>query len=208
MYRFIIAVLLLGFFALSCGKKEDAQTIQKITPLTDQRNPKTNNQPGTTGNKSSSPGEFYFVNNVGHSGGKKDFVDFSWSENDKVKKLSDLKGKVIVLNFWATWCPPCKKELPALSEISREFEGKDFQMIGISVDENPDALVNFLKSNALPYTILHENAGLLEKYMSVSGNSQSVIPQTFIISKDGKVVENIVGSRSKSDFVSIINKYM
>jgi peroxiredoxin len=145
---------------------------------------------------------------VGTSAGQKGFIDFGWSENDKAKNLSDYKGKVILLNFWATWCPPCRKELPALSEIANDMKGKDFQMIGISVDENPDALVNFLKSNTLTYTILHENSGLLEKYMSVAGNKDNVIPQSFIIDKNGKIVESIIGSRSKEDFVKLINKYM
>lgn len=205
MYRYYIFVLILGLFAVSCGKKDEIPTTQKIKPQTQKQTPQTNTQSNTNQNTS---GEFYYVKNVGSPAGQKSFIDFSWSENNSEKKLSDYKGKVILLNFWATWCPPCKKELPALSEISRDLEGRNFQMIGISVDENPNALVAFLKSNSLPYTILHENAGLLEKYMNVTGNGQNVIPQTFIIDKNGKVVENIVGSRSKEDFVTIINKYL
>lgn len=211
MYKFIALILFIGILSFSCGKKDEPVTTnQNIKPNTQQQqNPQTNNQTNTTTQtQTKSTDGFYAVKTVGTSAGEKQYVDFSWSESDKEKKLSDYKGKVIFLNFWATWCPPCKKELPALSEISKDLEGKDFQMIGISVDENPAALVNFLKSNSLPYTILHENGGLLEKYMSVSGNGQNVIPQSFIIDKKGKVVENIVGSRSKEDFVSIINKHL
>ena len=205
MYKLVTLVLFSGLLAVSCGKKNDTTTTQNVKPQQTQQN---NNQTTNTQKQDNSAGSFYVVKNIGTSTGKKEFVDFSWAENDKEIKLSDYKGKVILLNFWATWCPPCRKELPALSEIFKELEGKNFQMIGISVDENPDALVNFLKSNLLPYTVLHESSGLLEKYMSVSGNGQNVIPQTFIIDKDGKVVENIVGSRSKEEFVSLINKYM
>jgi len=208
MYKFVTLVLFIAILAFSCGKKDDTTTTQNVKPQTQQQAPQTNDQTTTPQKQDNTPGAFYVVKNIGTSAGEKQFVDFTWSENDKEIKLSDYKGKVILLNFWATWCPPCKKELPALSEISNDLKGKNFQMIGISVDENPDALVNFLKSNALPYTILHENGGLLEKYMSVTGSSQNVIPQTFIIDKNGKVVENIVGSRSKDDFVSLINKYM
>lgn len=210
MYKFIILILFIGLLAFSCGKKDEpVNTTQNNKPQTQQQqSPQTNNQTTTTQTQKKPSGAYYVVKNVGTSAGEKQFVDFSWSENEKEKKLSDYKGKVILLNFWATWCPPCKKELPALSEISKDLEGKNFQMIGISVDENPTALVSFLKSNALPFTILHENGELLEKYMGVTGSRENVIPQTFIIDKNGKVVENIIGSRSKNDFVSIINKYM
>lgn len=205
MHKIVTLVLFFGLLAVSCGKKNDITTTQNVKPQQTQQN---NNQKTNTQKQDNAAGSYYVVKNVGTSAGKKEFVDFSWAENDKEIKLSDYKGKVILLNFWATWCPPCRKELPALSEIFKELEGKNFQMIGISVDENPDALVNFLKSNLLPYTVLHESSGLLEKYMGVSGNGQNVIPQTFIIDKNGKVVENIVGSRSKEEFVTLINKYM
>jgi thiol-disulfide isomerase/thioredoxin len=208
MYRFITLILLIGFFAFSCGKKDETTSTQNVRPQTQQqKSPQTNNQTSST-QKQSSSGSYYVVKNIGSSAGEKQFIDFSWSENDKEIKLSDYKGKVILLNFWATWCPPCKKELPALSEISKDLEGKSFQMIGVSVDENPDALVTFLKSNALPYTILHESTGLFDKYVMNLGGGQGYIPQTFIIDKNGKVVETIVGSRSKEDFVTLINKYL
>jgi peroxiredoxin len=202
-------MVLIGLFAFSCGKKESTTTTtnQNINPQTRQQtnsNTTKQNKP----QQNTARGDFYTVKSIGSSAGSKGYVDFSWNENNQEKKLSDYKGKVILLNFWATWCPPCRKELPALSEIANDYKGKNFQMIGISVDENPNALVNFLKSNSLSYTILHENSGLLDKYMDVAGGNQNVIPQTFIIDKNGKVVENIIGSQSKDDFVSIINKYL
>lgn len=208
MYKTITLIMFIALLAFSCGKKDTTTTTQNTKPQTQQQTQQNNNQNTTQQNTSSTPGKYYSVNSVGSSAGQKGYIDFAWSENDKAKNLSDYKGKVILLNFWATWCPPCRKELPALSEIANDMKGKDFQMIGISVDENPAALANFLKSNTLSYTILHQNNGLLEKYMSVSGNSDNVIPQSFIIDKNGKVVEAIIGSKSKEDFVKLINKYM
>ncbi len=207
MHKAIILIMFITLLAFSCGKKDTTTTTQNTKPQTQQQTQQNNNQT-TTQQNTVTPGSYYTVKSVGTSAGQKSFVDFGWSENDKAKNLSDYKGKVILLNFWATWCPPCRKELPALSEIANDMKGKDFQMIGISVDENPAALANFLKSNTLSYTILHQNGGLLEKYMSVSGNADNVIPQSFIIDKNGKVVESIIGSRSKEDFVKLINKYM
>ncbi|MGH2575699.1 MAG: TlpA family protein disulfide reductase, partial [Ignavibacteria bacterium] len=112
------------------------------------------------------------------------------------------------VNFWATWCGPCRRELPALSQISNELKDKNFKLIGISVDENQHTVNNFLKSNSISYTILHEPTDLVVKYMSAAGVNDNVIPQTFIIDKNGKVAEAIIGSRSKEDFLKLINKYL
>ncbi len=139
---------------------------------------------------------------------KNELVDFKWSENGKEMKLSDYKGKVILLNFWATWCPPCRKELPDLSTISTELKDKDFKMIGVSVDDNQEVLNSFLQTNNLSYTIVYEPEQLVTKYMSAAGQNQNVVPQTYIIDKNGKVVEAIMGSRSKADFLGMIKKYL
>jgi len=209
MLRYITLILLVGFLAFSCGSKDDKTTSNNNTkPNTLQQKTQNNDNSQQTNRQTSSPGSYYSISSVGSSAGAKGFVDFTWSQDSKEKKLSDYKGKVILLNFWATWCPPCRKELPDLSEIATEFKGKNFELIGVSVDENPEALVNFLKSNSLSYTVLHEKGGLLDKYMDIVGGNQNVIPQTFIIDKNGRVVENLIGSRSKADFVDIINKYL
>jgi cytochrome c-type biogenesis protein len=210
MHRYITLTLLVGFLAFSCGSKDDTTATNNNTkPNTLQQKTPNNNSSQQTNQQTNTPaGYYYSISSVGSSAGAKGFIDFTWNQDSKEKKLSDYKGKVILLNFWATWCPPCRKELPDLSEIAKEFKGKNFELIGISVDENPVALVNFLKSNSLSYTVLHEKGGLLDKYMDVAGGNQNVIPQTFIIDKNGKVVENIIGSRNKEDFVSIINKYL
>lgn len=207
MHRPITIILLAGFLAFSCGSKNDSTTSNRNSntkPQNIQRQTPNNNISTQTNPESG----FYTVSSIGSSAGAKGFIDFTWNEDNKEKKLSDYKGKVILLNFWATWCPPCRRELPDLSDIAKEYKGKNFELIGISVDENPQALVRFLKSNSLTYTVLHETSGLLSKYMDVVGENQNVIPQTFIIDKKGKVVEHIIGSRSREDFVSLINNYL
>ncbi len=167
-----------------------------------------NNPQNKTNNQSNSAGPSFKVKSIGDAEGKMEMVDFTWNENGKDTKLSDYKGKVIVLNFWATWCGPCKKELPSLSQLSSDLKDKNFKMIGISVDDDQATVDNFLNANKLSYTILHEPAGLVSKYMSVTGQNENVIPQTYIIDKQGKVVEALIGSRSKEDFLTIINKYL
>ena len=112
------------------------------------------------------------------------------------------------MNFWATWCPPCRKEIPDLSEISKELGKKDFVMIGVSVDQEPAKLDIYLKSNTIPYKIVNESGNLLTSYMYAAGNNQNVIPQTYIIDKKGNIVEKIIGGLSKQDFLKAINKYL
>jgi thiol-disulfide isomerase/thioredoxin len=136
------------------------------------------------------------------------FIDFSWNENGKEVKLSDYKGKVILVNFWATWCGPCRRELPSLSQISSELKDKDFKLVGVSVDDELETVNNFLKGNSLSYSIVHRPDNLLNQYMQATGQRDNVIPQSYIIDKNGKVVEIVIGSRSKADFLNLINKYL
>lgn len=196
--RFLI--LLLGAVMLISCSKKDLDTDLYKKPQTPGDNKSTQN----TGSQSG----YFSIKDIDSDVKMNQLVNFTWSENGQDRKLSDFKGKVIVLNFWATWCGPCKRELPDLSQLSKDLSGKDFKLIGISVDENPVALDNFLKSNSLSYTILHEPGRLVNKYMSVTGATDNIIPQTYVIDKNGKIVESLIGSRSKDDFLKIINKYL
>jgi peroxiredoxin len=195
----LILVLIFSGIFISCSKKETTVDLSKNKQTT------SNSQNQNTNYSAA----YYQVKNVDSDVKKNESVNFSWSENGQDKKLSDYKGKVVLLNFWATWCGPCKHELPDLSQISKDLGDKDFKLIGVSVDQNPAMLDNFLKTNSLSYTVLLETNGkLFEKYMSAVGGDQDVIPQTYIIDKNGKIVEAIIGSHSKEDFLKIINKYL
>ncbi len=201
MYKLITLVFAVSLLSLNCSKTQDTTIKDKPKDNTQQ-----NNQTSQQNNQSASSS--YVVKKVSDSEKKNEMVDFSWDENGKEIKLSDYKGKVILLNFWATWCPPCRKELPDLSQISTEMKDKEFKMIGVSIDDNQEVLNNFLKTNKLSYTILYEPSELVAKYMTAAGQNQNVVPQTYIIDKNGKVVEAILGSKSKADFINIINKYL
>lgn len=200
MYKIVLILLVSAFVSFNCTKKDD------VLKDTKQKDGKT--QKDNTTNQNTATGVSYAVKSVGTADKKNDMIDFSWSENGKEVKLSDHKGKVILLNFWATWCPPCRKELPDLAQISAELKGKDFVMIGVSVDDNQEILDKFLQTNKIPYTVVFEPNELVGKYMMTAGQTQNVVPQTYIIDKEGKVVEAILGSRSKSDFLSLISKHL
>jgi len=205
MHKFILVLLLAAFVSFNCGKKDSAE-LKNIKPKDNSQTKQ--NQTQTTQSQQTAAGNSFAVKSVGSPDGRNGMVDFSWVENGQEKKLSDFKGKVILVNFWATWCPPCRKELPALSQISTELKGKDFVLIGVSVDDNQQVLDNFLKSNTLSYTVVHEPNELLAKYMSSANQDQNVVPQSYILDKNGKVAETILGSRSKEDFLSLINKHL
>jgi len=185
---FVFAVFLSSVLAFNCGKKDESTTLKDIKPK--DNTPKTNE------------------NQTKKNTAQSDLVDFTWTEDGKIVKLSDHKGKVILVNFWATWCGPCRKEIPALSQISNELKDKDFKMIGVSVDDNQQVLDKFLKANNLSYPVVLDPDGLVVKYMNAAGQNQNVVPQSYIIDKNGKIVEAIIGSRSKEDFLSIITKYL
>jgi len=197
----LVLFLLISFILISCSKKDVNVDLSKDGT---QKNTPTNKS-SQNNNKYSG---FFFVNNISEETKKDRYIDFSWSENGEQKKLSDYAGKVILLNFWATWCPPCRKEIPDLSEISKELSKKDFVMIGVSVDQEPAKLDIYLKSNTIPYKIVNESGNLLTSYMYAAGNNQNVIPQTYIIDKKGNIVEKIIGGLSKQDFLKAINKYL
>ena len=114
--------------------------------------------------------------------------------------LSDFKGKVIVLNFWATWCPPCKAEIPDFVEVYETYKDKDVIFLGVSVDEDVDALKDFIKSYEINYPILLDT-----RTQNVSGIwGVSGIPTTFFIDENGKIIGKRVGQMPAQDLIKAI----
>ncbi|MCD1653960.1 TlpA family protein disulfide reductase [Treponema zuelzerae] len=105
-----------------------------------------------------------------------------------------LKGKATLLNFWATWCPPCKREMPSIQRLHDAMEGEDFQITAISVGEKKDTVTAFLKSNPYTFPIYLDESGQLGASFASQG-----IPTTYVLNKQGLVVAGIVGSRDYDD---------
>ncbi|MBI5848381.1 MAG: TlpA family protein disulfide reductase [Nitrospirae bacterium] len=100
--------------------------------------------------------------------------------------LSDYKGKVVLLEFWATWCPPCKASIPGLIALHKKFEQKGFIILGVSIDTDSDALEQvrrFAASHSISYPVLLADESMPKQYNVVS------IPTSFLIGKDGKIVD-------------------
>jgi peroxiredoxin len=112
-------------------------------------------------------------------------------------KLADFKGKAILLNYWATWCGPCKKEIPVLNDLYAQYKDKGLAIIGISVDDDEPTLREFSKEFPMSYTVVtaREEEDALEAAGPVWG-----YPTTFFIGRDGSICGKHMGPATKEDF--------
>lgn len=119
------------------------------------------------------------------------------------QNLSQYRGKVIVLNFWATWCPPCREEMPELSQLHQTYQNKNVVVLGIAIDEL-DLVKEFLQTSPVSYPILvTENTGM--DLSNQLGNDKDVLPYTVIIDTNGKLVKTYFGRISKPLLETTIN---
>ena len=111
-------------------------------------------------------------------------------------KLSDFTDKVLIVNIWATWCGPCRQEMPELVKISNEYKSRGLVVLGLATsynEHNDQAHVKeYVKSQNVPYKIIWDDGTLAGPLVqAVSG--RSVIPQSFVISRDGRIVKHFQG---------------
>ena len=102
--------------------------------------------------------------------------------------LASLRGRVVLLNFWATWCPPCVAEMPSLDRLSRALGPEGLTVVGLSVDADEAALKGFVARHGLGFTILRDPGAHTAAAYRVTG-----YPQTFLIARDGTLVKTVLG---------------
>ncbi|MFH1304924.1 MAG: redoxin domain-containing protein [Candidatus Omnitrophota bacterium] len=118
--------------------------------------------------------------------------------------MSGTKGKVVILDFWAGWCPPCKKELPHFQALHRAYEKKGLKVIGVLVDARDMAEVeSLLQEYEISYPILLGNASVAAAYGGVRS-----IPTTFMIDREGRIVRKFVGYRDKEVFETVVKELL
>jgi cytochrome c biogenesis protein CcmG/thiol:disulfide interchange protein DsbE len=120
----------------------------------------------------------------------------------KPVSLADFRGKVVVLDFWATWCPPCKREIPDFIESQKTYGPRGVQIVGIALDE-PGKVQAFAQQNGMNYPVLLGTDEISARYGGIEG-----IPTTFIIDKTGKIVNKFEGFRPKEVFEGEIAKLL
>jgi peroxiredoxin len=116
-------------------------------------------------------------------------------------KLSDYENKVVVVNIWATWCGPCRQEMPDLVKLNQEYKSRGLVVLGLATTYNerddPEHVKQFIKAQNVDYKILWDD-GALAGPLVQSVNGRSVIPQSFVISRDGKIMKHFSGFNALS----------
>lgn len=134
--------------------------------------------------------------------------DFTLADQyGKTHKLSDYKGKVVFLNFWATWCPPCRGELPHIEEIYKEYKNNSNDVIilgviapGVGREGSKQDIIDFMSKSGYTFPVMFDNSGEVMNEYSIEA-----FPTTFIIDKEGNVKEYVPGAMEKSTMESLIN---
>ncbi len=119
------------------------------------------------------------------------------SPSGQVIALSDFKGRPLLINFWATWCPPCIEEMPLLDAFYQQHQAKGWQVLGLAID-NPAAVNSFLSEHPVRFPIGQASLGGAELSRSL-GNTHGSLPFTVVINSQGRVVFEQVGSLNEAD---------
>jgi peroxiredoxin len=115
--------------------------------------------------------------------------DFTLTSLDGVKyTLNDLKGKVVFVNLWATWCPPCRDELPSMVNLYNMFKGKDLEILAVSEDSDVGAVNDFIRKYKITFPVLMDDQKKVYQMYKATG-----IPETHLIDKSGKIVSSAIG---------------
>ena len=116
----------------------------------------------------------------------------------KPLKLSDLRGQVVLLNFWATWCVPCRSEIPGLNAMQRDLAGRGLRIVGVSTSDTADVVREYQKEVRQDYTVALGDEAVAAKY------AVGVLPTTFIIDREGRVRQKVIGEKTRAEFEALV----
>jgi len=121
------------------------------------------------------------------------------SVSGKPISLESYKGKVILVDFWATWCPPCIKGIPHFINLQKKYEKQGLQVLGISVDSSVNPVLPFISKYKINYPIMMERPDVIQAFGEIRA-----VPTTFIIDRNLNIVDKVVGYRSEEYFEQIV----
>jgi len=182
-YIVILFILVMSFSSTSCVKKES----EKEAPAAAEK---------TEAKESSAPqkaakGPMY-----------KNLVD------GQDISLEGLKGHVLLIDFWATWCPPCRVEIPGFIELYDKYKDKKFTIVGISLDNGESVVKKFVERQKINYPIIMSTNKLRREYENAIGRPIQSIPTTILINRQGEVATVYIGARPKEVFDEEIQKLL
>lgn len=122
----------------------------------------------------------------------------------KAVSSADLKGKAYIVNFFATWCPPCRAEIPDMVAVQKAWASRGFTFIGIAVNETEPSVRSFMKSNGITYPVVMATPALVATYNRYVNGGISGIPTSLIVDASGNLTGVIVGPRDRAAFEQII----
>ena len=126
--------------------------------------------------------------------------------NSTMQNLSQWQGKILIINFWATWCPPCLKEIPDFIRLQTQYKSKNVQFIGIALDNAQDVKTFSLKTGINYPLLMAENSG--KKLAHSWGNIMDVVPFTVVINPQGKIIHRQMGEFHSADIEKILQPLM
>lgn len=118
--------------------------------------------------------------------------------HNRPMSIEDYRGKVVLVNIWATWCPPCRDEMPSMERLHKKFAGTDFRIAAVSVDgdafytaekKGPGEVLAFADQLGLTFDILHDPSGAIRRAYDIFG-----VPESFVIDRDGVIVKRVIGA--------------
>ena len=124
----------------------------------------------------------------------------------KPASLADYRGKVVLVNIWATWCMPCRAEMPSMEKLYKKLAGTDFRIAAVSVDgdafhpegsQDPHGIMAFTKELGLTFDILHDPSGNIRKAYDIFG-----VPESYLVDRDGVIVKRVIGAADWEDPVN------
>jgi peroxiredoxin len=123
--------------------------------------------------------------------------DFTIKDADHSISLDQFRGKIVVLNFWATWCSPCIEEMPSLVQLQKKFQGTDVKVVAVSVDDDADAYHRFLKAHGIDLLTVRDPGQRFQDGVNspvASRYGTSKFPETYIIDRHGVIRRKFIGA--------------